>query len=59
MEWHDLLKGALGSSPVALVLGFAVWKLWTKLEAKDAEIKGLNTEIRQTLIDVSRRSDDD
>lgn len=59
MEWLELLKGPLASSPLAAVLGFAVWTLWKRLEAKDAEIRSLNEEIRTTLIAVSRRSDDD
>ncbi len=59
MEWLDLLKGALGSSPIAIVLGYAVHKLWAKLEAKDAEIQSLHRENRETLIAVSKRSDDD
>lgn len=58
MEWTKLIEGALGSSPLALVLGFAVWNLWRKLEAKDAEIQRLNAETTKMLIAVSQRSDD-
>lgn len=58
MEWSKLIEVALGSSPLALVLGFAVWSLWKRLEAKDAEIRQLNEQNRQALLEIAHRSDD-
>lgn len=43
---------------MALVLGFAVWSLWKRLEAKDAEIRQLNEQNRQALLEIAHRSDD-
>ena len=59
MEWQSLLGTALGSTPLAAVLGFAVWRLWAKVEAKDAELKALNERFMTILIEVSKLSDDD
>jgi hypothetical protein len=58
VEWVDLLKGALGSSPIALVLGFACQRLWAKLEQKDAEIRELNSARVKDLIAIAARDDD-
>jgi hypothetical protein len=58
VDWQKLLEGALGSSPIALVLGFAVQRLWTKLETKDAEIARLNDARVKDLIAVAARDDD-
>jgi hypothetical protein len=38
VEWQTVIMGALGGSPVALVLGFVSYKLWGKLEEKDKTI---------------------
>ncbi len=57
MEWQKLLEGALGSSPIALVLGFAVQRLWSKLEQKDAEIRELNSARVKDLIAIAARDD--
>lgn len=58
MEWLKILEGPLASTPLAGVLGFAVWNLWRKLEAKDAEIQRLNAERVKDLIQVAARDDD-
>jgi hypothetical protein len=58
VEWQKLLEGALGSSPIALVLGFAVQRLWSKLEQKDAEIRELNSARVKDLIAIAARDDD-
>lgn len=55
MEWQTLLSGALGSSPLALVLGFACWKLWLKAEAKDVELKALNEQMVKMLLEVAHK----
>lgn len=57
MQWSALIEGALGSSPMALVLGFAVWKLWTSNEAKDAEIKRLNEKMVDAMLEIAHRDD--
>jgi hypothetical protein len=59
VEWQSLIEGALGSSPLALVLGFAVWRLWQKLEARDQEIRTLNEQCTKMLLSISRAADDD
>ena len=59
MEWTDLIKAALGGSPLAIVLGFAVWTLWQTNQKKDAQIQELNLEFRKVLRDISQRADDD
>lgn len=59
MEWQQVITGLASSSPLAGLLGFIAWKLWTKVEQKDAELKALNQEMHQALIAVSRRSDED
>lgn len=55
MEWQTLLSGALGSSPLALVLGFATWKLWARNEQKDAELKALNEQMVKMLLEVAHK----
>lgn len=59
MEWLDLVKAAIGSSPVAICAGYAVHMLWKKLEAKDAEIARLNEARTKDLLSISRGVDDD
>lgn len=59
MEWIKLLEGALGATPMAACLGFAVHTLWRKLEAKDAEIARLNEARAKDLLSISRDADDD
>lgn len=58
MEWSKLLEGPLASTPLAAVLGFAVWNLWRKLEQKDVELKELNQQRVKDLIQVAARDDD-
>jgi hypothetical protein len=58
VEWQTLLEGALGSSPIALVLGFGVWKLWHSNQAKDAEISRLNEARIQDMKQVASRNDE-
>lgn len=58
MEWQNLIGTALGSTPLAAVLGFAVWNLWRKLEAKDAELRELHQQRVKDLIAVAARADD-
>ena len=55
MEWTKLLEGALGSSPIALVLGFAVWNLWSSNQKKDAELQRLNDARVSDLRDMISR----
>jgi hypothetical protein len=57
VEWIKLLEGALGATPMAACLGFAVHTLWRKLEAKDAEIQRLHEERVKDLIAVAARDD--
>lgn len=38
IQWQTVVQGVLSSSPVAAALGFACFKLWGKLEAKEAVI---------------------
>jgi len=57
MEWTKLLEGALGSSPIALVLGFGVWSLWQSNQKKDAEISRLNEARIQDMKQVADRED--
>jgi hypothetical protein len=56
VEWPDLVA-KLGLTGTSAMLAFAVYTLWKKLEAKDAEIQALNRENRETLIAVSKHSD--
>lgn len=42
MEWQRLLEGVLGSSPVAMAMGFATWNLWNKTREQEKEIARLN-----------------
>lgn len=55
MEWSSLISSALGSSPMALVLGFAVWTLWQSNQKKDAEIQRLNDKMVDALLEVAHR----
>lgn len=57
MEWLDILKGPLASSPLALVLGYACWVLWRKLESKDAQLKALNEKMVTQLLSLANRDD--
>lgn len=57
VEWHQLIQGALASSPLALVLGFACHRLWSKLEAKDAELAALNKARVEDLLQISKQND--
>lgn len=47
MEWHAIIQGLLGSSPLAGALGFACYKLWAKLEQKDQTIQEKDTVIAE------------
>jgi hypothetical protein len=69
VEWLDIVM-KLGMSGTSAMLTYAVITLWKKLETKevkyeaqltfkDAEISRLNEKLTQTLIAVSKRSDDD
>jgi len=58
VDWQNLISGALGSSPLALVLGFATWSLWQANQRKDAEIARLNDQRVKDLIAVAARDDD-
>lgn len=57
MEWLKLLEGALASSPMALVLGFAVHRLWGKLEQKDKELAELNKARIEDLLRIAQQND--
>ncbi len=54
MQWTNLLEGVLSSSPLAGVLGFAVWTLWNSNQKKDEEIRKLNEARIADLIEVSK-----
>jgi hypothetical protein len=43
VAWLEVIKG-LGLTGTGALMAIAIWKLWTKLEAKDAEIARLNAE---------------
>lgn len=58
IEWTKLLEGALGSSPIALVLGFAVWTLWQSNQKKETEIARLNEARIKDMQEVVRKDDD-
>jgi hypothetical protein len=51
------LEGVLSSSPLAIVLGFAVMQLWKSNQAKDAEIARLNQARVADLLMVSKLDD--
>jgi hypothetical protein len=57
MEWSTLLEGVLTGSPMALVLGFAVWTLWQANQKKEAEIQRLNEARIKDMIEVANRDD--
>jgi hypothetical protein len=57
VEWSALIEGALGSSPMALVLGFAVWTLWKSNAEKDAEIRRLNEKMVDAMLEIAHRDD--
>jgi len=57
MEWLELLKGPLASTPIAAVLAFATWRLWLKNEAKDAEIARLNQARIDDLKEIAKLDD--
>lgn len=54
MQWTNLLEGVLSSSPIAVVLGFAVWALWGSNQKKEMEIQRLNEARISDLIEVSK-----
>ena len=64
MEWHQLIQGALASSPLALVLAFACHRLWTKVEQKDQALAEKDKEIArlsearvQDLMRIAQQND--
>jgi hypothetical protein len=57
VEWTSALEGVLSSSPLAIVLGFAVMQLWKSNQAKDAEIARLNQARVADLLMVSKLDD--
>ena len=57
MEWSTLLGSVLSGSPLALVLGFAVWTLWNSNQKKEAEIQRLNEARIKDMIEVASRDD--
>jgi hypothetical protein len=57
VEWQTLLEGALGSSPIALVLGFATWSLWGKNREQEKEIQRLNEARIADLKAIAERDD--
>lgn len=58
MEWSKLIEGALGSSPLSLVLGFALYQLWQSNAKKDAEIARLNEKMVDQLLEIAHKDDD-
>lgn len=59
MEWQKILEGAIGASPLAILLAYISCKLWVTVKEKDAEIRRLNDQTLRMLSAVSRASDDD
>ncbi len=57
MEWLEILKGPLASTPVAAVLAFAVHKLWAKCEALQAQLERLNNERLADLRAIAKLDD--
>lgn len=64
MEWQTIINGAIGSSPVAILLGFVSFKLWGKLEekekviqSKDLEIAALNEKRVNDLRVIAKQND--
>lgn len=57
MEWLEILKGPLASTPVAAVLAFAVWKLWAKCEALQADLKKVNEDRLDDLRAIAKLDD--
>lgn len=55
--WDQILSGVLTQSPTAAILGYVCWKLWTKLEARDTEIRELNALRIKDMLDVVNRDD--
>lgn len=55
MTWDQLLAGALGSSPVALVMAYAVRVLWARLLEREAKLD----EIRDALLAAMKGSTND
>jgi hypothetical protein len=37
VEWPTIINGLVGSSPVAGLLAFGLWKVWTRMEKKEAD----------------------
>lgn len=58
MQWQAIIESVLTSSPLAGVLGYAVWNLWRKLETKDAEITRLHEARVKDLNQIAARNDD-
>jgi hypothetical protein len=57
MDWNTLLGSVLSGSPLAAVLGFAVWTLWQANQKKEAEIQRLNEARIKDMIEVANRDD--
>jgi hypothetical protein len=57
VEWIKLLEGALGATPMAACLGFAVHTLWRRCCEKEAEIQRLNEARVQDLKAIAERDD--
>lgn len=59
MEWNQLLTGALGSSLPTGLLAFAVFKLWTRMEARDAAQAKLIADKDEEIRDLNEARVDD
>jgi hypothetical protein len=57
VEWSTLLGSVLSGSPLALVLGFAVWTLWQSNQKKEAEIQRLNEARIKDMTEIANRDD--
>ncbi len=57
MQWQQILESVLSTSPLTGALGFALWKLWARNEAKDLEIARLNQQMVTQLLELANRDD--
>jgi hypothetical protein len=58
MEWlTEIGKSVAASGPLAAVLGYAVLRLWNKLEEKDKALEACRKEMIERLLELAHRDD--
>ncbi len=57
MQWQGLLESLAGSGPLAGVLAFATWKMWTRCQELEKRIEELQSKRIDDLKTILQHDD--